>query len=74
MVQASEISASQSESIDTLVSQTTALVDSGRWKLCNDGKGLERQFKFKTFRATWVSLPYLYRAPMPAADSYTRTL
>ena len=54
MVQASEISPSQGESIDTLVSQTTALVDSGRWKLCNDGKGLERQFKFRTFKATWV--------------------
>lgn len=55
MVQASEISPSQGESIDTLVSQTTALVDSGRWKLCNNGKGLERQFKFRTFKATWVS-------------------
>ena len=54
MVQASEISPSQGETIDTLVSQTTALVDSGRWKLCNDGKGLERQFKFRTFKATWV--------------------
>ena len=54
MVQASEISPSQGESIDTLVSQTTALVDSGRWILCNDGKGLERQFKFRTFKATWV--------------------
>lgn len=54
MVQASEISPSQGESIDTLVSQTTALVDSGRWKLCNDGKAVERQFKFRTFKATWV--------------------
>ncbi|EME88587.1 uncharacterized protein MYCFIDRAFT_123664, partial [Pseudocercospora fijiensis CIRAD86] len=23
------------------------------WKLCNDGKGLERGFKFKTFKTTW---------------------
>jgi 4a-hydroxytetrahydrobiopterin dehydratase len=55
MVEASEISASKGESIEALVSQTTSLVDSGRWKLCNDGKALERQFKFKTFKATWVS-------------------
>jgi hypothetical protein len=54
MIEASEISASQGESIEALVSQTTSLVDSGRWKLSNDGKALERQFKFRTFKATWV--------------------
>jgi hypothetical protein len=59
MVEASEISASQGETIEALVSQTTSLVDSGRWKLSNDGKALERQFKFRTFKATWVSTTIL---------------
>lgn len=54
MVAASDISPSKGEDVDSLVSQTTALVDSGRWKLCDNGKGLERKFKFRTFKATWV--------------------
>lgn len=54
MVDAKDISPSQGESADDLAAQTTTLVDQGRWKLWNDGKGLERQFKFKTFKATWV--------------------
>lgn len=28
----------------------------GRWTLAKDGTALERQFKFKTFAKTWVSL------------------
>lgn len=54
MVAASDISPSKGENVDSLVSQTTALVDSGRWNLCDNGKGLERKFKFRTFKATWV--------------------
>ncbi|GAB7355072.1 hypothetical protein MBLNU459_g5661t2 [Dothideomycetes sp. NU459] len=36
-------------------SQATALTGSGggRWRLTDDGKGLERGFRFKTFKATW---------------------
>lgn len=56
MVSASDISPSRGENTDELTSQTTALVDSGRWKLWDNGKGLERQFRFKTFKATWVCL------------------
>ena len=26
----------------------------GRWKVTNDNRGLERTFRFKTFKATWV--------------------
>jgi 4a-hydroxytetrahydrobiopterin dehydratase len=26
----------------------------GRWKATNDSRGLERTFRFKTFKATWV--------------------
>jgi hypothetical protein len=56
MVSASDISPSRGENTEELTSQTTALVDSGRWKLWDNGKGLERQFRFKTFKATWVCL------------------
>jgi len=27
----------------------------GRWELIETGKGVERGFKFKTFKKTWVS-------------------
>jgi 4a-hydroxytetrahydrobiopterin dehydratase len=30
--------------------------EGGRWTLAKDGTALERQFKFKTFAKTWVSL------------------
>jgi hypothetical protein len=56
MVSASDISPSRGENTEELTSQATALVDSGRWKLWDNGKGLERQFRFKTFKATWVCL------------------
>lgn len=54
MVSANSLSPSPREDAEDLATQTIALVDHGRWNLCNDGKGLERVFKFKTFRATWV--------------------
>lgn len=73
MVEAKEISPSQGESTEALVSQTTALVDSGRWKLCNDGKGLERQFKFRTFKATWVYHKIYSSSSRPATDMCART-
>jgi hypothetical protein len=56
MVSASDISPSRGENTEELTKETTALVDSGRWKLWDNGKGLERQFRFKTFKATWVCL------------------
>jgi hypothetical protein len=59
MVSASDISPSRGENTEELTKQTTALVDSGRWKLWDNGKGLERQFRFKTFKATWVCFVYV---------------
>jgi 4a-hydroxytetrahydrobiopterin dehydratase len=29
----------------------------GKWLLLEGGKGVERSFKFKTFKKTWVCLP-----------------
>ena len=54
MVEAKDVSASEGEDAVNLAKEAANLVDKGRWRLCNDGKGLERQFKFKTFKATWV--------------------
>lgn len=31
-------------------------INGGRWTLTDDGKGIERTFKFKTFKKTWVSV------------------
>jgi 4a-hydroxytetrahydrobiopterin dehydratase len=64
MVEVKDISPSAGEDPEVLARQTTELIDHGRWRLCNDGKGLERLFKFKTFKATWVGpLPLQYRWP-----------
>lgn len=54
MVDIKDISPSPGENAEELATQTTNLVDNGLWQLWNGGKGLERQFKFKTFKATWV--------------------
>jgi len=52
------ISAHQNE--QQVVDEVTQLVDNGRWHLCvGGGAGLERQFKFRTFKATWVR-PYQF--------------
>lgn len=56
MVEAKDITASEGEHVESLAAQATALVDEGRWKLWNEGKGLERQFRFKTFKSTWVGI------------------
>ncbi|KAK3703148.1 hypothetical protein LTR37_014625 [Vermiconidia calcicola] len=53
MVETKDIRPSEGEDPATLAQETIELVDNGRWQLCNSGKGLERQFKFKTFKATW---------------------
>ena len=31
----------------------------GRWALIESGKGVERRFRFKTFKKTWVSFEFL---------------
>ena len=56
MVTTSAIKPSTGSDSATLTQQTTDLVDHGRWRICNDGKGLEREFKFKTFKAAWVRM------------------
>ncbi|KAK3656825.1 hypothetical protein LTR56_002806 [Elasticomyces elasticus] len=33
--------------------KATDLVDAGRWRLCNNDRGIERDFKFTSFKATW---------------------
>jgi hypothetical protein len=40
----------------TIIEQATTLVEKRGWTLCADGKGLERDFRFKTFGKTWVSV------------------
>jgi len=53
-----QISCSAGEDFAQVTRETTPLITSetgGRWQLTDDGKGLERGFRFKTFRATWVS-------------------
>ena len=55
MVKTEDLSISAGEDPSTITAQATELVDEGKWQLCNNGKGLERGFKFKTFNATWVS-------------------
>lgn len=54
MVSPSDLSVSSGEDPDTIAQQTTTLVDNGRWRLWNNGKGIERTIKFKTFKTTWV--------------------
>ncbi|RMY67153.1 hypothetical protein D0863_07969 [Hortaea werneckii] len=39
---------------ESLVQEASQLVDNGgRWRLCREGKGIERGFKFRTFKTTW---------------------
>ncbi|KAI6787596.1 hypothetical protein KC327_g18555 [Hortaea werneckii] len=39
---------------EALVQETSQLVENGgRWRLCREGRGVERGFKFKTFKVTW---------------------
>jgi 4a-hydroxytetrahydrobiopterin dehydratase len=47
---------SAGEDEEQLSRDATALVTEGqgRWKVTDDNRGLERTFRFKTFKATWV--------------------
>lgn len=55
MLRKDDLTIADGEEGNGVVEEATALIDNGRWSLCNDGKGLERSFKFKTFKTTWVS-------------------
>lgn len=54
MVDVKDIKPSGVEDVSAVANEATQLVDNGRWQLWNQGRGLERQFRFKTFKATWV--------------------
>lgn len=69
MIQTSDLSISPGEDAATVTDQTTSLVDDGKWHLCNAGKGVERTFKFKTFKTTWV-LPCISSHPILPLQSY----
>ena len=58
---------SEGASEASLATEANRLMQKERpWKLCADGQGIERTFKFKTFKAAWVcgriSLGLLNRA------------
>ncbi|SMQ48477.1 unnamed protein product [Zymoseptoria tritici ST99CH_3D7] len=53
MLHPSTLSISPGSDSETVLRDTSTLIESGKWKLCNSGKGLERTFKFKTFNKTW---------------------
>lgn len=54
MVARLDLSISGHNNEETVVREATNLIDDGRWRLCNGGAGLERDFKFGTFKNTWV--------------------
>ena len=60
MIDRNDLSISAGHDTETVTKDAIALVDHGQWVLCNSGKGLERQFKFKTFKATWVRASATY--------------
>lgn len=39
---------------EALLSQQVESLASNRWSVTQDGQGIERSFKFKTFAKTWV--------------------
>lgn len=46
---------------EALVQETSQLVENGgRWRLCREGRGIERGFKFKTFKTTWVCFVHFF--------------
>lgn len=59
MVQRDDLQVSSDSSPESITIEATTLVDDGAWTLCLDGKGLERNFKFKGFKATWVCCCYM---------------
>lgn len=65
MLNASELSISEGHDAQAVTQGASQLIDNGKWRLCNEGRGLEREFKFKTFRATWVRINSETRDPIP---------
>lgn len=53
-VDVDSIKVSAGGDVESVFGATKTLVETKQWQLCAGGKGLERQFRFKSFRATWV--------------------
>jgi 4a-hydroxytetrahydrobiopterin dehydratase len=55
----SHIMFSEGENSSQLSNEVSDLISNpeSSWELSSDGKGLERSFKFKTFKTTWVRRP-----------------
>ncbi|KAF2724879.1 transcriptional coactivator/pterin dehydratase [Polychaeton citri CBS 116435] len=53
MIEVKDLNISQGHDPEAVSQAVAKLVGDGHWQLCNNKKGLERQFKFKTFKATW---------------------
>ena len=47
-------SISKGEDTEKVTADANDLVGNGRWTVTDEGRGIERVFKFKTFKATWV--------------------
>lgn len=61
-----EVEYSAGEDAKQMAEQLKPLLaeNGGRWTLTEDGKGLERDVKFKTFKTTWVSPSISCSAPI----------
>lgn len=54
------LSVSEGDDVNKVSNEAMELIRGGRWQLCNDGSAVQRHFKFKTFKSTWVRhLPFL---------------
>lgn len=61
-----DLSISAGENPQLLTEQATALLlPRGKWKLTKNKTGIERNFRFKTFKTTWVCKP----PPIPFKNS-----
>ncbi|TKA82061.1 hypothetical protein B0A55_01502 [Friedmanniomyces simplex] len=52
-LESSEVKVSTNSDTHRVITEATQLVDKGSWHLCNQGEVLAREFRFKTFAATW---------------------
>ena len=56
-----DLKISSGEDKETVAREAIKLIDQGKWKLCSDGAGIERTFRFKAFAVTWVRRRTFYR-------------
>ena len=61
MVEAKDISASEGEDAEQLAKDVTPLVEGGgKWELLENRRGLRTEFRFKSFKTTWVRTSHCY--------------